>query len=838
MSSSSNQTKKRPFPTHSNTTNNKRNIITKYHHQEQEEIKRLQTRIQNETPPSGQTLHLTTTTIITPTTLTPSQSPTYPPFTSLPLSHLAIKGLNKHSYTIMTDIQMKAIPHALAGRDVLGAAKTGSGKSLAFIIPLLEDLFRIRWSKEDGLGGMILSPTRELASQIFTVLTNVGEFYGYRYGLLLGGTSYEQEKQDAIRAQVIVGTPGRVLQHLEQTPGFDATFVRVFVLDEADRLLDLGFSEQLEAILSYLPLPRSGTTGSSSNSNSGSGGGGVRQTLMFSATQTKRVRDLATLSLQDPEFISAHAESETSTPINLKQSYIVVELPSKFDTLYSFLRGHTQNKIICFFSSCKQVKFAEAALRKLDIGMSLLALHGKQKANKRRNVYERFCKWEHVVLLATDIAARGLDFPAVDWVIQMDCPDDVATYIHRVGRTARYTSKGNSLIFLLPTEKDSLVKHLQSSKVPIVEESIKSALLNREFHLMTKLRALLAQDVQLKLLAQGAFKGYLRSLHLQPDKTIFIPVNQFASNIIPDFAASLGLSNIPKLSFLKQPGGKLGREEVRQQKQESDRIKTEYQVNKWLGDEQQHQEQHHRRMADDSDSISNISNDDDMDDEQPIMTTTSTISTKKNNNSNNNIPSSISKILKRQPQAHKIIKTEKHNDDNSDDDDDGGLIVKKTSSQPLKGFDDEQQLSKKQRRIINSIPHKTIKIVESGNAKNNQSTRIEFNDSDSEDEKVNPQSNSKKNSSHTLVDDDDSSNNFVAQIAQRLRNEDTKDKKIQREKLHEKHWNEKRKKRMKNDNETTIATLDGNENSTTPLLDADEETALQFISSAKQKKKN
>lgn len=216
---------------------------------------------------------------------------------------------------------------------------------------------------------------------------------------------------------LLVCTPGRLLQHLDETPGFECSGLMVLVLDEADRILDLGFQAALSGIAAGLPTER--------------------QTLLFSATQTKDVRALARLSLRSPQYIGVSQWSTTATPTKLLHHFMVLPAEQKIDTLYSFVRTHLQAKTLIFLSSCKQVQYLHGVFSALRPGVPLLCLHGRQKQMKRLAIYTDFCAKKHGVLLATDVAARGLDFPHVQWVVQADCPEDVATYIHRAGRTAR-----------------------------------------------------------------------------------------------------------------------------------------------------------------------------------------------------------------------------------------------------------------------------------------------------------------------------------------------------------------------------------------------------------------
>mmetsp|Transcript_7044 Transcript_7044/g.9165 ORF Transcript_7044/g.9165 Transcript_7044/m.9165 type:complete len:730 (+) Transcript_7044:58-2247(+) len=472
--------------------------------------------------------------------------PTPTKFADLPLSQYSSLGLKRGAFENLTKIQQIAIPHALAGRDILASAKTGSGKTLAFLIPVLERMYRSQWSPEFGVGAVIISPTRELALQIFEVLRVVGYKHRFTAGLLIGGNNFAKEQSKALMINIAVCTPGRLLQHLEQTPYFKTDDVNTLVLDEADRLLDLGFKPQLLQILDYLPK---GTDPEGKN---------VRQTMLFSATQTKSVKSLAKLSLQNPEYVAVHENATRATPEKLAQAYCVLDLPDKLNVLYSFIRNHLKSKIIVFFSSCKQVKFVDAAFRRLQPGVPLMALHGKIKQKRRMHIYYDFVNKPAAVLFATDIVARGLDFPAVDWVVQVDCPDDVETYIHRVGRTARYNDKGKALVFLLENEARGLIPLLEKSKIPIVEKQVNPA---RSQSIEQKLRAEITKDSELKITAQKAFKSYVRSIHLQTNKEMF-KVRELP---LGAFARSLGLLTTPRIKIVGD-GGEKSRKELRKKK--------------------------------------------------------------------------------------------------------------------------------------------------------------------------------------------------------------------------------------------------------------------------------
>ncbi|KAI5479785.1 ATP-dependent rna helicase dbp4 [Pseudohyphozyma bogoriensis] len=483
-------------------------------------------------------------------------SPPLTQFTELPLSKATLDGLRAAYYSKLTDIQARSLPLALKGLDVLGAARTGSGKTLAFLIPVLEILLRKKWGPTDGLGALVISPTRELAVQIFDVLRKIGLKHQFSAGLVIGGKSLKDEQERLSRMNILVATPGRLLQHMDQTFGFECGQLQILVLDEADRILDMGFSASLNAIIANLPKSR--------------------QTLLFSATQTKSIKDLARLSLHDPEYVAVRegvpaalqkgkekaeeegdGEENQATPKKLEQHYMVVELDAKMDTLWSFIKTHLFTKTIVFLSSGKQVRFVYENFRHLRPGVPLLHMHGKQKQTQRLEIYQRFTSAKHSILFATDIAARGLDFPSVDWVLQVDCPEDVETYIHRVGRTARYESKGKALLFLTPGEEEGMKKKLAAKKVEIVEikgnkkklQSIRSQLQNAAF-----------QYPEIKFLAQRAFISYVRSIYLQKDKSVF----RMDDLPLEEFAASMGLAGAPKIRFTSKEEASKAKNKARQ----------------------------------------------------------------------------------------------------------------------------------------------------------------------------------------------------------------------------------------------------------------------------------
>ncbi|KAH8680654.1 putative RNA helicase HCA4 [Xylariales sp. PMI_506] len=445
-------------------------------------------------------------------------------FSDLPLSSATNSGLESSHFQTLTDIQAKAIPLALKGHDILGAAKTGSGKTLAFLVPVLEKLHRAQWSQHDGLGAMIISPTRELAVQIFNVLRKIGRFTSFSAGLVIGGKSLKEEAERLDRMNILVCTPGRMLQHLDQTAGIDVDNLQILVLDEADRILDMGFQSAVDALVEHLPK--------------------TRQTMLFSATQSKKVSDLSRLSLKDPQYVSVHEAAASATPTQLSQHYIITPLPDKMDTLFSFIKSNLKSKMIVFMSSGKQVRFAYETFRHLQPGISLLHLHGRQKQLARLDITRRFTSSQYSCLLATDVVARGVDFPAVDWVVQMDAPEDADTYIHRVGRTARYEKTGKAILFLDPSEEEGMLKRLEQKKVPIQKVNVRE---KKKQSIKAKIQDMVFHFPENKYLAQKAFISYARSIQLQKDKDIF----DIRALDLEAYSESLGLPEMPHVKYQK-----------------------------------------------------------------------------------------------------------------------------------------------------------------------------------------------------------------------------------------------------------------------------------------------
>ncbi|KAF4831453.1 ATP-dependent RNA helicase HAS1 [Colletotrichum tropicale] len=419
-------------------------------------------------------------------------------FAELNLSDKTMKAIGEMGFTKMTEIQRRGIPPLLSGKDVLGAAKTGSGKTLAFLIPAVEMLSALRFKPRNGTGVIVVSPTRELALQIFGVARELMAHHSQTYGIVIGGANRRAEADKLQKGvNLLIATPGRLLDHLQNTP-FVFKNLKSLIIDEADRILEIGFEDEMRQIVKILPKDD-------------------RQTMLFSATQTTKVEDLARISLRPgPLYVNVDEKQEHSTVANLEQGYVICDADKRFLLLFSFLKRNLKKKVIVFFSSCNSVKYHAELLNYIDL--PVLDLHGKQKQQKRTNTFFEFCNAKQGTLICTDVAARGLDIPAVDWIVQVDPPDDPRDYIHRVGRTARgANSKGRSLMFLQPSEVGFLT-HLKEARVPVVEFDFPA---NKIANIQSLLEKLITQNYYLNKSAKDGYRSYLHAYASHSLRTVF-----------------------------------------------------------------------------------------------------------------------------------------------------------------------------------------------------------------------------------------------------------------------------------------------------------------------------
>lgn len=346
-------------------------------------------------------------------------------FEDLSLSKSIQKAVFEEGYTEPTPIQEQSIPLVLSGRDLIGCAQTGTGKTAAFAIPIIHQLHRIVGSskKAKEIRALIVTPTRELAVQIGQSFDTYGKYTNLVQLTIFGGVS-QVPQVDALRkgVDVLVATPGRLLDLHKQ--GFiDLDSLHTLVLDEADQMLDMGFINDVKKIVKLTPKNR--------------------QTLLFSATMPIAIRELAEMFLQDPAKVEVSPVSSTAE--NVEQRVYFVEKGEKRNLLYHLIKNENLSDVLVFSRTRHGADNVVKALRKKDIAAE--AIHGDKSQNARQRVLDAFKNKEVGVLVATDIAARGIDIDQLPFVINFDLPNIPETYVHRIGRTGRAGNEGVAISF-------------------------------------------------------------------------------------------------------------------------------------------------------------------------------------------------------------------------------------------------------------------------------------------------------------------------------------------------------------------------------------------------------
>ena len=329
------------------------------------------------------------------------------------------QALNEHDITVPTLIQEKAIPLILSGKDVVGISKTGSGKTATFIVPILEKL-----TPERAVQALIVVPTRELAVQITGEIIKFGKYLNGRVAAVYGGVSLNNQIFEIQKAQIVVGTPGRLLDHLTRGT-LPLAKTRIVVLDEADKMAEMGFIEDISRILDATPQQR--------------------QTLLFGATISDEINHLKRKYMKNPEIVKAEMHVEF-----LEQYYYNVSMKEKFSLLVHLLKKEQAKKVIIFCSSRMTVEMLAKNLRLQSITADMI--HGKLSQHKRLQVLHHFNTGKQDILIASAVAARGLDIKDVSHVYNYDLSRDPQEYIHRVGRTARAGEAGKAITLL--TDRD------------------------------------------------------------------------------------------------------------------------------------------------------------------------------------------------------------------------------------------------------------------------------------------------------------------------------------------------------------------------------------------------
>ena len=416
-------------------------------------------------------------------------------FSEMNLNKILLERLTLQGYETATEIQAKSIPIALKGEDIIGSAKTGSGKSLAFLIPTVE--YILNHPKNEGIQSLVITPTRELALQLYDLAKSLMNDNGTTCVLVIGGGNRkkEAEKLSSSEARIIICTPGRLIDHMVNTKKFNYNNIKILIIDEADKILKIGFEEELTEIIKLIPKNR--------------------QTLLFSATITPKVEDLITLSVKNYENI--RIKSSDPTVSTLEQGYLIIDADKKFLFLFTFFKKNKNSKILVFFATCKEVEFYSSLLNYVDV--PVLSITGEYKQQKRSTTFMEFCSLDKGILLCTDVAQRGLDIPDVDWVIQYDPPHDPEEYLHRVGRTARGANKvGKALLMIMPNEIN-FIRMLQLYKIKLDEFQFPEKKLAKVQEQLEKL--VNKKDKYLLNLATEAYRAYIHSYHANTDKDTF-----------------------------------------------------------------------------------------------------------------------------------------------------------------------------------------------------------------------------------------------------------------------------------------------------------------------------
>jgi ATP-dependent RNA helicase MSS116 len=479
-------------------------------------------------------------------------------------------------YDHLTKVQAETLPVILQGRDVLAKAKTGSGKTTAFLLPIIEHLAARK--QRGDVGAVIISPTRELANQIGAEFQKLATFHkglSREVVIWIGGTKIDKDKKrisskDPI--SVIIATPGRALDLLGQNVGNiqqRLSNVDILCLDEADRLLDMGFRNELIKIMDYVPRKQQDGTD--------------RQTLLFSATFPDQLKDITKLAMrQDYELIDTLDPSEQSTNVQVVQKFLVTPLEHHMIALKHVLQQHVQErksqklpyKIIVFFTTARVAGYM-AELFRADPrypyynDKSLLEMHSRKSQSYRTNVAKMFTTHNNVMMFSSDVSARGVDYPDVTKVVQVGAPSEKAQYIHRLGRTARAGNSGVGTIILSEFESSFLkeIADLNVEPMSMMELTTEEAIAEQ-----SHFRKLLESDEQLQRSAVGAYQAFLgyynsniKRLRIQGKNHLVEIANEYATIIgfppgqppalLAKTVGKMGLKGVSGIIIDKSPGG-------------------------------------------------------------------------------------------------------------------------------------------------------------------------------------------------------------------------------------------------------------------------------------------
>eukprot|EP00854_Cymbomonas_tetramitiformis_P016119 gene16119-19118_t len=347
----------------------------------------------------------------------------------------------------MTPVQAATLPVILSGQDVLAKAKTGTGKTLAFLIPMVETLAKSPRRAPGMINGLILSPTRELASQIASEAETLTKYHKMRTEVFVGGIDMKKDVAKLNRREeldILVATPGRLNDHLQNTPGFVARLagVKFLILDEGDQLLDQGFRSSIESVIRYLPP--------------------ARQTLCFSATVPNTLSQVLSVTLRKGyQVVDCVGQEDTDTHLHVRQTAVVTTMQDQFGELYRWLAQEIHAnpfnfKIIIFLTTARQTQLVAEVLQ--GMGIKAIEIHSRKSQTYRTRVSEEFRVAKSAVMCTSDVSARGVDYPDVSLVVQVGAPSSREQYVHRLGRTARAGKQGEGVLLLADFEQFFLRK--------------------------------------------------------------------------------------------------------------------------------------------------------------------------------------------------------------------------------------------------------------------------------------------------------------------------------------------------------------------------------------------
>jgi len=348
-----------------------------------------------------------------------------PTFYGLGIAPKILDILERIKFKVPTPIQLKAIPLAIEGKDVIGIAQTGTGKTHSFAIPMVQ-----RLAQRSGVG-LILAPTRELAIQIDEVFQEIARAFGMKTACLIGGAPMPPQVQALRRnPRIVIATPGRLIDHMSQW-NFMPNEVCMLILDEADRMLDMGFAPQINKILKFLPKDR--------------------QTMLFSATMPKEIMSIVANYMKLP--VSVEIAPSGTTAKDVTQELFIVKKEAKLSLLHKILLKYHGSVLL--FSRTKHNAHKIAALVR-NMGFAAAEIHSNRSLAQRREALDGFKSGRYRVLVATDIAARGIDVTGIELVVNYDLPEDAENYVHRIGRTARAGSYGHAISFATPDQRNDV----------------------------------------------------------------------------------------------------------------------------------------------------------------------------------------------------------------------------------------------------------------------------------------------------------------------------------------------------------------------------------------------